>query len=176
MTTANHDSSTATLGDPNRYKLSVTLPSDLEIKLTRVFRAPRRLVYEAISKPEHVKQWWGPHGMCLVVCEMDFRPGGAWRFVLQGQDGQLHPFKGEYREIVPAERTISTFIYDVDFIRDHEAVETLTLTEDDGETTLSVVVRHKTKESRNGHLQSGMEGGASQTYDRLEEHLKTMAH
>jgi uncharacterized protein YndB with AHSA1/START domain len=165
----------AEVAKPKRNALTVTLPSDREIVLTRAFDAPRRLVFEACTKPEHVRRWWGLHGTTMTVCEMDFRPGGAWRFVLRGPDGQEHPFKGEYREIVPPERVVSTFVYDVEFIRDFEAVETMTLDEQDGRTTLQVRVLHKTKESRDGQLRSGMEAGAAQTYDRLAELLKTMA-
>ena len=154
--------------------LTVTLPSDLEIAMTRAFDAPRRLVFEAMTKPEHVSRWWGPHGTSIVSCEMDLRPGGSWRFVLRGPDGQDHPFKGVYREVVPPERVVSTFVYDVEGIRDHEAVETMTLDERDGKTLFQVTIRHKTKEARDGQLHSGMEGGAAQSYDRLAELLKTL--
>ncbi len=155
--------------------LTVSLPSDLEFRLTRTFDAPRGLVWEAITKSEHVVRWFGPRGSKVSQCERDFRPGGAWRMVLVTPDGKESPFKGVYREIVRPERVVQTFIYDVDFIRDFEAVETLTLTETLGKTTLAVTVRHKTTESRDGHLYSGMEGGAGQSYDRLEELLATMS-
>jgi uncharacterized protein YndB with AHSA1/START domain len=154
--------------------LTVTLPSDLEILLTRVFEAPRRLVFEAVTRPEHVVRWWGPRGTTLVVCEMDVRPGGSWRFVLRGLDGNDHPFRGEYHEIVPPERVVSTFIYDVEGIRDFPALETITFDEEDGKTTLRVRVLHQSKEARDGHLHSGMEKGAAETYDRLAELLQTM--
>jgi uncharacterized protein YndB with AHSA1/START domain len=165
----------AKMAEPKRSDLRVTLPSDREILLTRVFDAPRRLVFEAITRPEHVVRWWGPHGMTITIDEMDVRPGGTWRFILRTPDGQVCPFKGVYREVVPPERVVSTFIYDVEVIRDFEAVETLTLDEHDGRTTLTVRVIHSTKEARDGHLQSGMEAGAAQSYDRLAELLKTMA-
>jgi uncharacterized protein YndB with AHSA1/START domain len=155
--------------------LRVMLPSDLEIALTRAFDAPRRLVFEACTRPEHVRRWWGPLGSTLTVCEIDLRPGGTWRYVVCTPDGNEHPFKGVYREIVPPERVVQTFIYDVEGIRDHEALETLTLDEQAGKTTLRVTVLHKTKAARDGHLQSGMEAGASQTYDRLAELLRAMA-
>jgi uncharacterized protein YndB with AHSA1/START domain len=158
-----------------RPALTVTLPSDREIAMTRVFDAPRRLVFEACSRPEHVARWWGPRGSTLTVCEMDFRPGGAWRFVLRGEDGRDHPFKGVYREVVPPERVVATFIYDVDFIRDSPALETVTFEEHDGRTTLRINVLHQSKEARDGHLHSGMESGANQSYDRLAEFLRTMA-
>jgi len=162
-------------GETPRNALTVALPSDREIMLTRVFDAPRRLVFEAISRPEHVARWWGPRGSTLSACEMDMRPGGAWRFVLRAPDGSEHPFKGVYREIVPPERVVNTFVYDVEGIRDHEALETMTLTEKDGRTTLTSVVLHKSVESRDGQLNSGMEFGAAETYDRLEELVGTMA-
>ena len=155
--------------------LTVSLPSDLEIRLTRTFDAPRELVWEAMTKPEHMVRWFGPRGSTVTLCEKDFRPGGAWRFVLRGPDGHEAPFKGVYREIVPPERVVQTFIYDVDVIRDFESVETLTLTEHGDKTTLAVTVRHQTEEARDGHLHSGMEVGAGQSYDRLEELLKTMS-
>jgi uncharacterized protein YndB with AHSA1/START domain len=158
-----------------RNPLTVTLPSDREFRLTRTFDAPRALVWEAMSTPENLGRWMGPHGMTMAACEMDRRPGGAWRFVLVSPDGREHPFKGVYREIVPPERVVQTFIFDVDVIRDFESVETLTLTEAGGKTTLAVTVRHQSTEARDGHLHSGMEGGAGQSYDRLAEFLKTMA-
>jgi len=152
----------------------VAEPGQPTIVMTRVFDAPRRLVFEAHSKPEHVSRWWGPRRHALILCEVDFRPGGAWRFVLRGPDGQEHPFKGVYREIVPPERLVYTFICDVPGIRDHEAVETLTFEEHDGKTTLTDTMVHKTVEARDGHLQAGMEAGAAETLDRLAELLQTM--
>lgn len=152
-------------------KLTVTLPSDTEIQLTRTFDAPRALVFEAFTKCEHLARWWGMRGMELAQCEMDFREGGAWRRVLRMEDGSEHPFKGEYREIVRPEKISQTFIYDVDFIRDHPSIETLVLTEENGKTLLTATIRHNSKEARDGHLQSGMEVGANESYQRLEELL-----
>ena len=161
-------------GEKPRPALTLTLPSEYEIMLRRTFAAPRRLLFEAMTRPEHIKNWWGPRGTTLVTCEMDFRPGGAWRSVLRGLDGNDHPFKGIYREIVVPERVVRTFVYDVDVIRDHEAVETMTLVEEDGQTTLTSVTRHKSVEARDGHLNSGMEWGVVETYARLDELLATM--
>jgi uncharacterized protein YndB with AHSA1/START domain len=155
--------------------LKVTLPSDREIRLTREFDAPRRLVFEACSKPEYVSQWWGRRGSSLTVCEIDLRPGGAWRFVERSADGTEHPFKGVYREIVAPERLVNTFIYDVPPFDQFEAVETHTFEERDGRTTLTTIALHQSTEARDGHLQSGMEQGAAETYDRLEELLAKMA-
>jgi len=155
--------------------LKVTLPSDREIKLTREFDAPRHLVFEAMSKPEYIRKWWGPRGTELTTCDMDFRSGGRWRFVSRGPDGIEHPFKGVYREVSPPDRIVWTFTYDVPPINEHEAVETVTFEERDGRTFLTVVSLHDSKESRDAHVQSGMEKGAGETYDRLEELLAKMA-
>ena len=92
--------------------LIVTTPSDREIMMTRVFDAPRRLVFEALSKPEHLLRWFGPHSCPIVSCEMDFRPGGAWRFILRGPDGKSLGMRGVYREIARHERLVSTESFD----------------------------------------------------------------
>jgi uncharacterized protein YndB with AHSA1/START domain len=152
----------------------VTLPSDREIVLTREFDAPRRLVFEAMTKPEYIRQWWGPRGTSLAVCEMELRPAGSWRFVTRAADGTEHPFKGEYLQIVPPERIVQTFVYDVAPFSDFEAVETMVLHERDGRTMLTSTVVHQSTEARDAHLQSGMEQGASETFDRLAELLASM--
>jgi uncharacterized protein YndB with AHSA1/START domain len=155
--------------------LTVTLPSDTEILLTREFDAPRDLVWEAMTKPEYVKQWWGPRGSSLSVCEIDFRVGGAWHFVERSEDGSEHPFKGVYKEIVAPERVVQTWKYDVPPFNEFESVETMTLTERDGRTYFETLVKHKTKEARDGHVNSGMERGAGETFDRLAELLAKLA-
>lgn len=152
-------------------KLVVTLPSDTEIQLTRDFDFPRDLVFEAFTKCEHLARWWGMRGMELAQCDMDFQVGGTWRRTLRMPDGTEHPFRGEYLEIVRPERISQTFIYDVDYIRDFPSTETLVLTESRGKTTLTATVKHLSQEARDGHLQSGMEGGAAESYARLEELL-----
>jgi len=153
--------------------LIVTLPSDREIVLTRVFHAPRRLVFEALSKPEHVLRWFGPRFCPIVSCEMDFRVGGAWRYLLRGAGGKQMGMRGVYREIVPPARLVSTESFD-DY-PGAETLNTLTLTEENGKTTLTVRVLYPSKEVRDAVIASGMERGAGETYDRLEEHLLTMA-
>ncbi|HMF17995.1 MAG TPA: SRPBCC family protein [Gemmataceae bacterium] len=158
-------------GDP----FSLTLPSDREIRIRRVLEAPRRLVFEAMTRPEHIRRFWGPRIMTMTKCEVDFRVGGSWRFVLTAPDGSQHPFTGVYKEIVPPERIVQTFIYDVDMIRDHPAVETLTLEERGNQTIVTVTVLHDSKESRDGHVNAGMEGGARETYDRLAELLTELS-
>ena len=154
-------------------KMTVTVKSDREAELQRVFDAPRRLVWEAISKPEHVPHWWGPRENTMTSCELDFRPGGSWRFVLRSPDGNEYAFRGEIREAVPPERVVQTFEFEG--MPGAVSVETLALTEHDGQTTLTVTSTFDSVEALEGMLQSGMEGGAAETYDRLEEYLRTMA-
>ncbi len=154
-------------------KLTLTLPSDREIVMTRVFDAPRELVFEAHSKCEHLEKWWGPRRYTLSVCEIDFRPGGAYRFVHRGPDGEEHGFRGEFREIVPPERIVWTFEYEG--MPGHVSVQTLTLVEEDGKTTLTATARFDSVEDRDGMLQSGMEEGTRETWDRLAEYLRSMA-
>jgi uncharacterized protein YndB with AHSA1/START domain len=154
---------------------TLTLPSDREIAMTRVFDAPRSLVFEAWTKPEHVRHWWGCDGSTLTVCEIDLRPGGVWRFVLRMPDGSDHPFKGVYREIVRPERLVYTECYDEPSIGSPEWLTTVIFEEQGGKTKLTSTCLHASVEARDGHLNAGMEAGAAQTFDRLAEHLKSMA-
>jgi uncharacterized protein YndB with AHSA1/START domain len=153
--------------------MSVTLPSDREIVLTRVFDAPRRLVFKALTNCEHLKHWWGPRRYALASCQMDFRPGGAYRIVQRGTDGAEYGFRGEYREIVPPERIVQTFEFEG--MPGHVSVETLTLVEEDGKTIYTSTSVFDSVEDRDGMLQSGMEEGASETMDRLAEYLETLS-
>src|SRR5215472_11432567 len=132
--------------------LQITLPSDREILLTRVFDAPRDLVFEAHSKPEHVRRWWGMARDEWTVCEMDFRPGGAYRFVSRGPDGEEYAFRGEYREIVRPERLVYTFEYEG--WPGQVSVEHITFDEHAGRTTLSSLVVFDTPEARDAMLGS----------------------
>jgi uncharacterized protein YndB with AHSA1/START domain len=154
-------------------KLTVTTPSEREIRMTRTFDAPRRLVFEAHSKPEHVRQWWGRRGSTMLVCDMDFRPGGSWRFVTREPEGDENGFRGEFREIAPPERIVWTFEWEG--LPGHISVETLSFEERDGKTTLTATSVFDSVEDRDGMLQSGMEEGAGETWDRLEEHVREMA-
>jgi uncharacterized protein YndB with AHSA1/START domain len=156
------------------YRMVAELPSDREIRLTRLFNAPRDLLFKAMSKPEHLRHWWGCGAFTMTECEMDFRVGGTYRIVLQEPGGNRHPFTGTYKSIDPPRRIIQTFIYDVPDIRDHAALETMTL-EDLGEKSLlTVTVLHDSRESRDGHFYSGMESGAAETYTRLEAYAQTL--
>ena len=146
----------------------VTTPSDREIRMTRVFDAPRRLVFEAMSKPEHVRRWWG----CLTdehsvtVCEIDLRPGGAWRFVGRGPKGE-YAFYGVYREVDAPERVVFTEIYEP--FPDAESVVTSVLTEENGKTRLTVTAQYPSLEVRDMVIGTGMAKGAAISYDRLED-------
>jgi uncharacterized protein YndB with AHSA1/START domain len=153
--------------------LRVTTPSEREIVMTRTFDAPRRLVFEAHTKPEHMKRWWGPSRYEMTVAEMDFRPGGAYRFVLRGADGEEFGFRGEFREIVAPEKIVWTFEYEG--MPGHVSVETLVLSEHEGKTTITATAVYDSVEDRDGMLQSGMEAGAAESYDRLDEYLPAIA-
>jgi uncharacterized protein YndB with AHSA1/START domain len=152
----------------NTGTLKVTTPSDREVVLTRVFNAPRHLVYDALTKPELLKRWFGPHGWSLVVCEIDLRVGGAWRYVLRGPDGADMGMRGVYQELSPPDRTVHTERFD-DY--PGESVVTCVLTEADGKTTLTGTVLYESKIIRDAVVASGMEHGAAESYDRLAEIL-----
>lgn len=154
--------------------VTVTMPSDRELVITAVLNAPRDLVFEATTTPEHVKRWWGLRRTTMAVCEIDLRPGGAWRYVLRDNEtGREDAFSGVYREVVPPERMVYTEGWEG--LPGHEYLVTATLTEMDGKTTLTSRLQYKSVEDRDGHVQSGMEPGMRETYDRLGEHLATMA-
>jgi uncharacterized protein YndB with AHSA1/START domain len=146
--------------------LTVTTPSDLEIKMVRVFDAPRTLVFAAHSSCEHIKHWWGRGNP--LDCEMDFRPGGNYRFVEHAPDGEW-AFRGEYREIEAPERIVQTFEFEG--MPGQVCVETLELTEESGKTTVTSVTRFDTKDQRDGMIASGMSEGAGQSYDALANYL-----
>ena len=152
--------------------LTVTLPSDREIQMTRLFDAPRELIFEAYTSCEHLARWWGPRKYELSSCKMDFRPGGKYRFVHSGPDGEEHGFRGEYREIVQPERIVSTFEWEG--LPGHISIDTLTLTEENGKTRYTIVSLFDSVEDRDGMLQSGMEGGANESMERLDELLQQM--
>ncbi len=148
----------------------VTLPTDTQILITREFDAPKHLVYKAWTTPELVRQWWTAKRGEMRVCEIDLRVGGAWRYVMVADGGFEVGFHGEYREIVPNERLVSTEAYEgIPDADAHASLNTLTLTEVDGRTMLTVLVEHPTKEGRDMHVESGMEAGMQDAMDLLEE-------
>lgn len=145
----------------------VTLPTDTQILITREFDAPRDLVYKAWTTPELIKRWWAGQRGEVTSVEVDLRVGGSWRYVMVAEGGFEVGFHGEYREIVPNEKLVSTEVFEG--FPDGEALDTLTLTEVDGRTTLTVLVEHSTQEHRDGHINSGMEGGMQESMDALEQ-------
>ena len=156
--------------------LQVSTPSDREIAMTRAFDAPRNLVFEAWTKPEHVRQWWGLRSSTMLVCEGDVRPGGSWRYVTREENGAEVPFTGVYQEITPPERLVYTEVYDVEpFNSGDPAVNTVTFTEEEGRTLVTITTVYPTREVRDFVLGTGMERGAAESYDQLADHLKTLA-
>lgn len=157
----------------NKESFKVTTPSDHEIRMTRLFDAPRELVFEAMTKPEHVKQWWGRlgEGYSVPVCEIDLRPGGKWRFVNRHPKGEI-AFYGEYREITPPERVVFTEIFEQ--FPDTVSVVTAELREEGDKTRLTATVRYPSIEVRDMVMASGMAQGAGTSYDRLEDLLSEL--
>jgi uncharacterized protein YndB with AHSA1/START domain len=150
-----------------------TTPSDREIVMTRVFEAPRHLVFEAWTRPEHVNSWWGPRTTTLPVCEIDLRPGGAWRYVVRDTDGNEYGFRGVYREVEPPARLVYTDSFDG--MPGHESLVTITFDERDGRTTLTSTTLYQSVEDRDAVLEIGMTQGAAESMDRLAEHLQALA-
>jgi uncharacterized protein YndB with AHSA1/START domain len=149
------------------------LKSDREIVITRIFAAPRLIVFDAMTKPEYVTRWYGLKILTMTVCEIDLRVGGKWRYVLRAPDGSEHGFTGEYREIVHPERIVSTENYEA-LEPGHEMLVTMTLDEWDGKTTLTSRIVYQSQSDRDAHLQSGMEHGMRETFERLTELLFTL--
>ncbi|HYZ30345.1 MAG TPA: SRPBCC family protein [Thermoleophilaceae bacterium] len=149
------------------HSATVEAPADTQILITREFDAPKELVYKAYTSPELVSRWWHADRGAMTVCEIDLRVGGRWRYVMEAERFGEVAFHGEYREIVPNERLVSTEVFEG--MPDAAALDTLTLTEKDGRTLLTLLVEHKSKEDRDAHLQSGMEAGLQDAFDRLEK-------
>jgi uncharacterized protein YndB with AHSA1/START domain len=156
-------------------KATVTLPADKQILITREFDAPKDLVFKAWTTPELVKRWWSGKRGGVTSVEIDLRVGGRWRYVMETPDGTEVAFHGEYREIVPNERLVSTEVYEgIPDADEHAALDTLTLTEVHGRTRLEILVEHPTKEGRDMHIESGMEGGMQESMDALEEVARSL--
>jgi uncharacterized protein YndB with AHSA1/START domain len=151
-------------------KAELTLPTDEQILITREFNAPKYLVYKAFTTPELVRRWWNAKRGEVTTCEIDLRVGGKWRYVMVTEDGIEVGFHGEYREIVPNERIVSTEAFEgIPNADEHASVNTATFTEVDGRTTLAILVEHPNKEGRDAHINSGMEAGLQDALDLLEE-------
>ena len=145
----------------------VTLPTDTQILIEREFDAPKHLVYKAYTTPELIKRWWSGDRGVVTSAEIDLRVGGTWRYVMTANEGFEVAFHGEFREIVPDERLVSTEVYEG--APDGEALDTLTLTEEGGRTNLRILMQLKTKEDRDAVINSGMEGGLQEAFDHLEQ-------
>ncbi len=151
-----------------------SMPSDREIAMTRVVDAPRRLVFDAWTNPEHLPHWMlGPEGWTMPVCEVDLRVGGEWHFVWRRADGTEMGMRGVYQEIKPPERLVSTESWGGDW---PETLNTLTLTEVDGKTTTTSTVLYPSKEARDAAAKTGMSEGASLSFERLNQYLRRSAH
>jgi len=146
-----------------------------EIIMTRVFDAPRDLVFDALTKPEFVQQWLlGPPGWSMPVCEIDLRVGGAYRYVWRNEDGREMGMGGKYTDVVRPERIVHTERFDEAWYAG-ESLNTWVLTEQAGRTTLAVTMRYETRATRDEVLDSGMESGVATSYDRLDKILQEMS-
>lgn len=155
--------------------LKITTPSDLEIAMTRMFDAPRHLVFDAMTQPQHVRRWFGCDAFTLPICEIDLRVGGAYRFVMRTPDGSESTLQGVYREIMRPERVVFVEQILMPGFTSPEYQVTSTFDEIAGGTRLTTTILHKSKEDRDGHLNSGIEKGVAPAYDRLAEVVAAMA-
>jgi uncharacterized protein YndB with AHSA1/START domain len=156
----------------NTLGLEITTPSDREIAMARTFDAPRTMVFEALTKPDLVRQWLlGPDGWSMIVCEIDLRVGGAYRYKWRNVDGSEMGMGGSYLEIAPPDRIVTTERFDESWYAG-SAVGTVTLTEKDGRTRLTLTVLYDNKEARDAVLKSPMDQGVAAGYNRLEELLR----
>jgi len=147
----------------------VTLPTDTQILITREFDAPKHLVYKAWTTPELIKRWWSGERGEVTIADVDLRVGGTWRYVMVANGGYEVAFHGEYREIVPNERVVTTEVYEGVPETDGDVVCTYAFTEEDGCTTLTLLVDHPNREIRDMVIDSGMEGGMQEAMDHLEQ-------
>lgn len=157
----------------NKPAIVLELPSDTEILMRCSFNAPRQLVFDAFTKPEHLANWWGPHGTSLSACELDLRAGGKWRMVIRDASGEENAFGGAILEVTPPERFMWTFGWEG--MPGQEGPEEMIFEEAGGKTTVTARSTFPDKETRDAVLQSGMEEGAAQSYERLAERLATIA-
>lgn len=159
--------------DSGLREATIDLPSDRETVITRVFDAPASLVWEAMTTPEHIKRWYGLRSLETTVTEYDPRPGGRWRFVQRAPNGEEYAFSGVVREVDPPNRVVNTEEFEA--MPGTEYLVTTTFVEKDGKTTMTSHLLYQSREHRDGHLQSGMEGGMNETYQRLDELLANLS-
>ena len=157
---------------PTAPTMTVTTPSDREVAMTRVVNAPRRLAFEAWTNPEHVPHWMlGPEGWAMPVCEIDLRPGGKWHMVWRKESGVEMGMSGEYREVTPPERVVSTERWGPEW---PETINTVTFVEAGGKTTITVTILYPSKAARDAAMETGMRDGMVPTFNRLEAYLATL--
>jgi uncharacterized protein YndB with AHSA1/START domain len=141
-------------------------PTDTQVVITRVFEAPRRVVFDAFTNPTHIPRWLlGPEGWTMPVCEVDLRPGGSWHYVWRKANGTEMDMRGGYREVLPPERLVTTEAWGPEW---PETVNTLVLTESKGRTTTTLTITYPSKEARDAALKTGMKDGTDTSYDRLD--------
>ena len=145
----------------------VTLPTETQILITREFDAPRHLVFKAYTTPEFIKRWWSGNRGKVTSADVDLRVGGKWRYVMTANEGFEVAFHGEFKEIVPNERIVSTEVYEG--MPDGEALDTATFTDVDGKTVLTIIMQMASKQDRDAVINSGMEAGMQEAMDHLEE-------
>jgi uncharacterized protein YndB with AHSA1/START domain len=150
------------------HRATIATPSDREIVITRTFHAPLRVVFDAWTKPEHVRQWWDPSRTPLATCEIDLRPDGAFRFVHQGAAGSAHSFTGIYRDVAPPERLVFT----TPSPSGAESVGTLVFSEREGRTTLTLTITCASAADRDALLEMRIDVGTARTLDNLEDYLR----
>jgi uncharacterized protein YndB with AHSA1/START domain len=159
---------TAEAGTPGSDGTTLELPAPCEIRITRTFDAPARIVCAAITRPEHVGRWWAPRSRGeMVSCDIDLRVGGKWRFVMKANHGFVVGFSGEYLELDAPHRIVQTEVFDP--FPDAGAVVTVTLDERGGRTTLTSLSRYPSQAIRDQVIASGMEGGMRESYQQLTE-------
>jgi uncharacterized protein YndB with AHSA1/START domain len=158
-------------------KATVELPTETQILITRTFDAPAHLVYRAYTEPDLVRRWWSGERGEVTSVEADLHEGGTWRYVMVANEGFEVAFRGTYREIVPNQRIVSTELYEgvPDVTEDDATINTMTFTEVDGQTTLTTLVECHTREVRDAIIESGMEGGMQEAFDRLEQVARSLS-
>ena len=158
----------------NDLALSITTPSDREIVLTRTFKAPRTLVWDAVTKAEHVRRWYGCAAFTFSTCEIDLRVGGAYRFTFGGPDGHVTTLEGIYTEVTSPERLVFLERFGMPGFTSDEYQVTSTFVEHGGKTTLTTTILHSSKENRDGQLNAGIDKGVEPAYERIAELVATM--
>jgi uncharacterized protein YndB with AHSA1/START domain len=155
-------------------EVTVSLPTDREIAFTCRFHRNAQVLFDAWTRPEQLRRWWGCEGSSITHCAIDLRLGGAWSLVMRMAYGSDHPFHGVYREILPPQRLVYTECYQMPQYGSPEWLTTVTFDEHQAETVLTHTITHKSREVRDGHLQAGMQEGTIQTLNRLNEYTAAM--